>query len=471
VGDTVRFVDSVASSPTLRLDLNDETVWACTNFDAPPPRLKRSVASNIVTPGGYVGSSAHDLRLLTISLEVITNTQDLGATELQKLARELDRPTNVLQYQPTGATKPVFFKTYRSDVSAVLDMVAAKTYRNITIEVLADPYALGLEETLVNAATINNDPAHATNPMGLTLGTVLGDVPAPLRVVASASGTGMVKMPLLGITTMHPGYTIASRPIFFQCESATTSTDTTVTADATMSGGSKMRTTPGTTSTTTRWLATLTGYVPGEYRVFVRCAKTVGTDVWEASVAQDYGGGSIGPGVRHAFSINTTSPVWVDCGVVALGLGNANADPSRLVDVSSFRFQAGRTSGTGSLDSDAIIFIPVAGPRIRDNRVLITDLGGIANDSTVVWDTEADSIYSYVTATGKFSARLGNTSTGGMPWVYPNHTNYLWYMAHATHYTVRNVLSPYVATDVLTQAVTLSAFYNPRYLYVRPSAS
>jgi hypothetical protein len=465
VGDTIRFVDSIAASPTVRLDLNDETVWATVNFDAPPPRLKRSMSSNLLNPGGHVGATAHDMRTLTLTLEVITNSQDLGATELQKLARELDRPTNYLQYQPTGATSPVFFKTYRSDVSAILDMVAAKTYRTLTIEVLADPYALGLIESALGPANFENDPAGTTNPMIVQTNTIKGDVPAPLLVTTTSNV--LQKMPLMNVTVMQPGYTYGL--IFQQMEGITQLTDTTVVADAGASGGSKSRTTPGTTSYTARlqWTAQR---VPGDYRVYVRCAKTVGTDVWKIGLGQSSGSGNVGP-TAVSVTINSTGWRYVDLGVISWGLGNTHADPARLATC-TWQFEAERVSGTGSLDWDVAIFVPVAGPRFLDCRTCIADCGNVQAGEGVIWDAERDYIFPYTVADGQVSSRLGIPSTGGIPWVYPGLTQYFIYIKHVGHYTVSNVLSPITVSDpALGQLTTIHAQYYPRYLYVRPSAT
>jgi hypothetical protein len=469
VGDLIRFVDTITASPTVRLNLNDESVWACTNFDAPPPRLRRAIATNLLNPGGYVASASHEMRTITIRLECITNSQDLGATELQKLARELDRPKNLIQYQPTGATKPVFFRTYRSDVSDILDMVAAKTFRTITIELLADPYALGLSETLVNGVTINNDPAHVTNPMGLTLGAVLGDVPAPLRV--SCTGSVNAVMPLLGVTTMQPGYTLATRPLFFQAESGTLGTDASVVSDAAMSGGSKIRVTPGTANSSVRVTFTADQFPVGNYRVFLRCGKTVNADVWTVRL-QQVGWNDGWWGEDAKLTISSAAMRWADLGVLPLGSGNMDADNERLTYQILLRVWAGRTRGSGSLDIDAMILIPADGNRFLACRNIITDLGEVYTGHTIVWDGNQDAIYTHETSTGRVQSALGYPSVGGIPWVVPGHTNYLWYMVNATHYTVSNITSSFVyPADSITASVVLTATYFPRYLYVRPSAS
>lgn len=171
MGDLVRFVDSIATSPTVRLDINDEASWFVRSFSAPPPRLRRSVAQNAMRDGISVGASQYDARTLTIELELVKSTQDASATEVQKLFRELDRASNYLMYQPNNLTKPVFFRLYRSDTSQLEDVIAQAAMRRFTIELLAEPFALGLRETL-GPFTVSNDPANpATNIAAPTLNT------------------------------------------------------------------------------------------------------------------------------------------------------------------------------------------------------------------------------------------------------------------------------------------------------------
>jgi hypothetical protein len=57
--------------------------------------------------------------------------------------RELDRPSNFLRYQ-AGTSAPVFFRTYRSGPDAI-DFNPIT--REVTVTLLAEPFALGLEQT------------------------------------------------------------------------------------------------------------------------------------------------------------------------------------------------------------------------------------------------------------------------------------------------------------------------------------
>ena len=148
-GNLVQFVDSIAASPTVLLNINDEVTWTVDTFDAPPPRLRRSVANNAMRDGAFVSSSTYDNRVLSIGLDLRAANQDTWATEFQKLARILDGASSILKYQPNGASKPVFFKTYRSQMVDVDMSVVGQGSVFVTVELLADPLAVGTRAMLV----------------------------------------------------------------------------------------------------------------------------------------------------------------------------------------------------------------------------------------------------------------------------------------------------------------------------------
>jgi hypothetical protein len=478
VGDTIQFVDSIASSPTVRLDVNDDTTWACTNFDAPPPRLRRSVASNLLQPGGYVASSTHDFRVVTMTLEVVNTTQDLNATELQKLARELDRPTNFIRYQPNTLTKPVFFKTYRSDVSEILDMLAAKAYRQITVEVLADPYALGLVETAMNAVNLINDPATGTNKCWYALPTILGDVPAPCIITMPLANLDQ-RLPMIGMCSTTK---TLSGPFFYQAESATNGTDTTSTADATASGGNRKTTTFVTPTYATRLTGTLTNSIipyPGTYRVFLRAKKTVATDTFMIRMFQD---------VPHSYSgsedvyydegpdATSTNWHWLDLGAQALPWGVPSGVDQSFESDATFDFLVGmtRTAGSGQLYTDVFLFVPVDGPFVDHATTCTVELGTSDFNATLRIDTEADCAFQYVAGTpNRIGGSNGFAISGGLPWVCPNRNNYLSFLPSATDQNVRLGDGSYAVQGAPTISTTIpiTLTYYPRYLYVRPSAS
>lgn len=154
-------MDSIAASPTVRLDMSGGTrgpfnMRDGTRFDPPP--LKRSIPSSLMADGGMPTSAAYDNRTIILQLQPMSNgvflPADQAATQLQLLLRELDRTTNVLRYS-AGTTSPVFFRTYRSGPDSV---TFDPNNKEVTVTLLAEPFAYGLEETLA-AVTVYNDPA------------------------------------------------------------------------------------------------------------------------------------------------------------------------------------------------------------------------------------------------------------------------------------------------------------------------
>lgn len=155
--DVVRFVDSVTASPTVRLNLNDGTIWKilANGTEFPPPPLRYATAQTMLADGARIPAAAFDNRIVRLHLQLGAAAGDSQATQIQNLARELNRPRNILMWQSTGMTNPVFFRTYRSSPSGVLEYMP--TLREATIDIPAEPFAYGLKQTL-SAVTVYNDP-------------------------------------------------------------------------------------------------------------------------------------------------------------------------------------------------------------------------------------------------------------------------------------------------------------------------
>lgn len=152
-----RFVDSVTAGRTVRMDVNDGVMWrllSTSRFD--PPRAKRVRHASQLADGAIYPSTTYDDRVL--ELRWLLNAPIAVATaELQGLARELDRPENILEYQPHGADAPTFFLTRRLGLESI-HMPTDGDLHEVEVAVPADPFGVGLEETLP-AVTVYNDPA------------------------------------------------------------------------------------------------------------------------------------------------------------------------------------------------------------------------------------------------------------------------------------------------------------------------
>lgn len=467
--DLIRFVDSISATPTTRLDLNDESSWWVKSFTAAPPRLRRSTASNAMRDGITVGSASYDSRTLTIELECRKSTQDAGATEIQKLWRELDRANNWIQYQPQGASKPVFFRTYRSDTSGLADIAAQAAMRTITIEVLAEPFALGLKESL-GPYTISSNPAAASNPGYVDLPSILGDVAAPLVYWDSASG-GSAYMSRL-VVAHAGGSEVASVITALQAESLQVGIDTTNPGggpDAAMSGtgtNNYLRTSFATTSilNSTR-VQTLTAVAQpaGLYRILaaVRRSGTTSTlqvraVVGNASVAST---GTIGSTITLPA---TTNRQLVDLGVFAwpdatpVGVTGLAGTSQAKID-----FHAGRTGGSDTLDWDAFLLVPAGGQQGTITTLLTSAAATSPAGNRLVLDGANDQMFMTTSSSDPTTTAVPHvvaSASGAAPSATPGLSNRLYVQSFDGTTPAAGVTT--------TTAVSLA--YWPRYLLVRP---
>lgn len=460
--DLIRFVDSIAASPTVRLDLNDEVTFWVKSFNAAPPRLRRSVAANAMRDGINVGSAAYDGRTLTLEVEIRKSSQDGGAAEIQKLWRELDRPTNYLMYQPQGATKPVFFRTFRSDASQLVDIMAQVAMRDVTIELLAEHAAIGLKETL-GPFTVNDDPTAASNPCYVDLPAIIGDIPADIVYWDAGSNSSASERLLAMRWSSTPGAPVTS----LQAESATLGADTTNPGggpDAAMSGtgaNNFRRTSFATNANMASRLQWASVVQPGgSYRVIAIVRRSGSSSTFQASVNV--------VGIQYpavTIAANASQRIVVDLGVVSW----PDADPvgkSSVAGISgttagALDVSASRTSGAETLDWDVIHLIPAGGQydAVGGSMALIS--GGPIRTRYVVSDGENGRAFCASTSSDPTTtavAQYPSRVAGAFPQVAPGVTNRLYVLSWDAP----------LPTCGVTSTTTVNISYWPRYLHVRP---
>jgi hypothetical protein len=471
-GDLIRFVDAPSASPTTRLDLNDEAHWWTKAFDAAPPRLRRSVASNAMRDGISVGSSSYDARTLVLDLECLKSTQDEAATQLQRLARELDRETNWLMYQPNGLTKPVFFRTFRSDASQIADVVAQAAMRTFTIEVLAEPFALGLKETL-GPYTINNNPAAGTNPGYVDLPTIIGDVAAPVTYWDAASG-GSNYMTRLVASHRGASATVTAVTTARQLEGvgASLGTDTTNPGggpDAAMSGttaNNYVRTSFATNAAMT-WRVSVSPSQPGGlYRIVAAVRRTGTTSTLRIrGTTSALEGGWTGSEITLP---STTNRQLVDLGIVHWPTSEpvGYTGPGGTATPASLRFEASRTGGTDSLDWDAAFFIPAGGQvGTVSTAMLVHGDRTTGSEPQLVLDGVTERTFKTPSAANPTTTAVEQRQVGamgGFPEVAPNVANRLYVLSW---WQGDGSVAPLAG---VTTTTTVNLAYWPRYLRVRP---
>lgn len=445
---TIQFVDSVAPSPTVRLDVNDGSTWFCTDFSAPPPRLRRSESANAMRDGGIVGASSYENRTLTLELTLVNaSTEDAAATEIQKLWRELDRSTNWLRYQREGMSKPVFFRLFRSDASDLEELWTTPIARNITLELLAEPFALGLRETS-GPFTVPNDPMtiDATR-FTILAANSLGDVPAPLVATTSTTALGLVLAAGLSVS--------------YSAEQAALGTDTTNpggAADAAMSGVGSTNFRRTSFATNTTMVARLdTATVAGTYRVFVYLRRSDATSVFNVR-GRPSTFSTVPPGPTVKLPL-TTQRRLVDLGTMTFGV------PGRLTGYGStensgtaarLRIEAERVSGSGAIDWDHFLLVPA------DRQLLIAKSSSTTPQCHTV-DGVTETAFSHAAGdpvTGAGTIGAVDQVAGGFPMVNPGVANIYTFLYQAGD-----------ESNTVSSSTTVAASYWPRYLHVRPVSS
>lgn len=472
-----KFVDSIAAAPTTRFDFYRAAQGVTLLRNGTRigmPSLDRSVTASPLSDGFHVGSSTYGARVLTLRVRFAAANVDTLATQMQLLNRELDRETNWLMWQPDGATKPVFFKTYRSAPVEVDMEEATATGWEYGLELLADPFALGLRETL-GPFTVNNDPAHASNGLFVDVTGVIGDVPA--RAVIQDT-SGLREFTLLAVR-QHG--TPSDHAFFRQAESCTLGLNTTNPGggpDAVMSGtgtNNFVRTNDGgvvfdepqtrltwdlsaTHTTTAQRLA-----LAGAFRVMV-VMRTPGLNTNWGGVRAKVGevtGSTVRPGTSFARRILDLG-VFTYQDLVTPGLSvEAPADAS----FNKIEIQSSNTSGSGAdMDWDFIALIPA------DEGTLMWANNAIDTTSyDVLIDGENERVMLYTNGGNPFDGTAALRSTdavnesGGYLSLVPNQTNRV-YVLTADYSVSSHSFMPMVKTT--SEALTFN--YWPRYLHVRP---
>lgn len=466
------FVDGISATPTLRLNINDGTVWRTladgTSFDPPP--LNRAIANTLLADGGTVTAAAYDNRTLTLALYVNSSLGfDAAATQLQALARELDRPMNFLRYR-AGTTAPVFFRTFRSSLANVnWDGVG----RRFTVQLLAEPFAYGIKETL-SAATPGNNPA---STMSFDVTGVKGDMAAPLNLTVTASGVIATGRRKSAIAVRRRG-TPSAAPFALQTEAMSMSiADTTVQANnASFSGAGSnfVRTTFATSAAmasrvqTGPFPASASVDARGTYRVYVRVRQNTAADV--IAMRLTWGGDAtsnavVNPTVTLPADTGPSAPTfkYVDLGVVQIPHGYDVAEDLAGVAASArginLFVQAQRVSGAGTLDLDVLLFVPA------DDRLLLATWPETAGPTDFVVDSDRGGIYARGASAETYSTQPVEIE-GGFPLVSPGATNRVYFIRD-----VGLTTSATGAGDNLTGTTSITGTYYPRYQHVRPPTS
>lgn len=454
-----KFVATIAASPTVRLDVNDGALWRLQATSAlDPPLPKRARVSTLLVDGATYPASAYEDRTLELQWVLRGATTNAVATQVQLLARELDRDSNILQYQVDGMTHPVYFRTRRLGMNQI-GIIGDGTRVEVGATVPAEPFAYGLPQTLASVVVANN-PAAATNPMHFDVSDVLGDVETPL-VLRINHADVVETWGKQSVFAVRRRGTPSATPFFLQAESMTQGTNTTVQAnDSAMSGaGSNFSRCTFTTATMATRLSTsahpssASVDARGRYRVYLRYRKGTSGDVFNVRLQW---GESNQPVTNKTMELPAgVSRRYVDLGDVQIPMGvdavtDLTGAPRSALGI-YLAIQAERESGSGNLDFDVILLVPA------DDRLCPVAWSAVSGPTYAWLDGVADTAYA-TDGSGATSAAPQIIPLGGMPMVSPGVTNRI-FVVQEVH--------PDAAQDAIGDTVTIVPSYLPRYLFVR----
>jgi hypothetical protein len=259
-------------------------------------------------------------------------------------------------------------------------------------------------------------------------------------------------------------------PFVFQAEAMTQGPDTTTQAnDAAFSGAGNnySRCTFSTNALLTARL-TLTDLgtasvdLRGTYRVFVRYRKNTSGDAVNLRLV--WGDGSRNDIINNdTFATpNTTSITMADLGLISIPFGLDSVYDFRsgtelaVDDRFRIEIEAGRTSGSGSLDLDFVLLVPA------DDRFGLIEWGETESASDRRWLDALDwSVHGRTSADEVVSVAAPAARSGGLPLLTPNQTNRIYML-----YEVAESRAHAIATTT-----TVSVAYYPLYLTVRPAST
>lgn len=451
----LRFVATPDVDAAVRLDLADVAMGAWTARDGitlSPPEFRGE-------PGGVGGE--YDYRSLTLSLRLVTDDPLAAGAWQAKLARELMRAENWLQYQASVDSPPRWFHCYQSSPGDIGVRFAEQGVWDITVPLIADPMALG-EVVTVNDGpmVVGNDPA--TGGLAIALPDIKGDAPAPLNIDIAPGVTNYVQ-PLIAVyATDTPG----SLP-FWQAETWTYASGTTTVTGATYSGGSAARATlPSGAARPSSRVVTGDIMVPfaGRWEVFARIAFANGVSTGTV-VADVSGAGSAAASTSTVRIEPTNTGRLVSLGTYIFPKGNMpSARPYTLGtgSVGVDFFGENGSAGTVTFDVDYIVAVPIDLPLDQvqpPRRLKFTQQSRTKGDATLRLDAESETVQ--VVSSGAHVQTNPEVPAGAFPSVVPGASNVFIFMPRRGS----SVDTGYYR-DRISDTTTLTLTYRPRFLFL-----
>lgn len=462
---------SVTSPSQTRLNLHDlATIITTSDTDWGMPEFDRAVVSNLLADDAITPASAYGPRQIVLALDFPETDEDLVASRVQAVIREINRAKNLIRWKPPGASNPVWWQTRRSAPSDI----RWDSLHQAKIPIWCKPFALGPRVDLA-PVVVSNDPAAVSNGMYIDISGVQGDVETPtlIRLTTAAPFTGGILYSVL--STRRRG-TPANMPMIQQCESMTLGTDTTLPGnDAVMSGsGSNYARVSFATVTALDTRVSLANFpaVPtndarGRYRVWLRNRQNTAGDLITMRL-------KVGaPGITTNITNDTvtlpqsTNRRWTDLGEITIplwadpvedGLSGVEMPPVGL----GLSIDVGRV-GSGTVDLDTILLMPADDQAAMINWAL--GAAGIQTPQYMVLDDVHDMLYPMDAGPLMHSDNKALGRSGAFPKLAPGVTNRILLLTDA------NPRGVFTMADDKTWTITAQVSYWPQYLYVRPVGS
>lgn len=399
----VRFREGLDDDGTVLLDVSPGVagLQLGEGFAAPPPPLQRAVSQAVTADGGVVGPVSYGLRTVTLPLVLPSNVAgDVRArqTAITGLMRVLARERFTLEVQTDNSGgQSRFLACYAAaDPQIVADLEGTSASAVVTI--LADPFAFRRPNTFATiTGGTNGTDARFRYSFALPdtrLEDNAGDVPAPGSILVTTFGEARGTMvlgsrsgPMTHETavpvdaqawTGAPGLTADTSAVDDNYKRVTVATLAAF-AECTDFAGIGLRS--GLSALDRRWL-------PGQYRVFLRCRTTNSLDRWSVLLRmgiarQNYEVSPQRPlGTAVLSGANGTDWQYLDLGLVTAPYGQDGTQVMRegvqpMDDLSmSLKVTRDHATGTGGnvFDVDALVVIPA-----DEGLVLSTFDSGAAN--------------------------------------------------------------------------------------------
>jgi hypothetical protein len=486
MANDLKFVDSVATSPTTILDLNTGIAGGVMldEFSAPPPALRRGLSDALLSDGQRMSSSAYDNRAIRIALR-LNGTADATALVIQQLGRVIDQPLTLLRWLPQGATLPVFYRVLRSPMNDVDESLQHKAQdtRRVEIELMAEPAAYGLPVDIASFV-ITLNPSTGANKMMVgpsILGTIKGDLDTPLMTAITA-GEGFTTALTTGYLNSYAlsggfTHTLLARNLTELTSGTDTGAPVTGAGTNYIDADYKQCTfaSPAMLTRLSGAFTTALTPMPGLYRILMRVVSTAtsgsGTTVYQFRVGVQGPAGAVFA-APASLTVNTFSADGrlVDLGVIQIPggtmLGGVGLQAAAGVVGAApiWSIQAALVSNNGfvapTIRFDELYLLPVDTNYGDATTAIIT--GSTTAGSSPVFDAVQDAERSILdTGTGPFTGTptpLTLDRLGGLPMLRPGVNNYLTWIEEPS-------------TITTTATSTFVGRYYPRYLYSRPAST